>query len=272
VVTVFDVCPEVEPHRYCVSPLSMYSAEHLLSIERASRIIALSQFTARRLERDLGVSADRISIIYAAPGPEYRSDYSMRELALEKAHRHLPSSFLFYAAYKHPHKNHVRLFEALSILNQCRGERLKLVITGRPQRQRNELDDAISRLGLSEDVLDLGYVPNEEMPLLYRLASLLVFPSLMEGFGLPVLEAMASGCPVVCSNVTSLPEVAGDAALFCNPRDPEDIAQKIALVLDDEGLRSRLIKNGFARASQFSWEKAALQTIKVYQSVIGARP
>lgn len=113
----------------------------------------------------------------------------------------------------------------------------------------------------------MGYVPDQEIALLYRLATLLVFPSLIEGFGLPILQAMASGCPVVCSSVASLPEVAGDAALFCNPTDPKDIAQKIALVLDDGDIRRRLIEKGFARARQFSWEKAALQTIRVYDSV-----
>jgi len=268
VVSVYEV------HRRFQSPgskpLSVRHERHAVAVRAATRIITLSGFTRDNLVRHLGAPAERIEIVHGAAGPEFSREYSRDEIHAEKVRRSLPDSFLFYPAFTWSHKNHVRLLEALAILQRSRP--VRLVLTGRPRHAAPEIRRAIARLGLSEQVIELGYVPDEEVPLLYRLATALVFPSLGEGFGLPIVEAMASGCPVVCSGVTSLPEVAGDAALFCDPTDSKDIAEKVALLLDSEDMRRRLIDKGLARAAQFSWEKAALQTFKVYESAVREGP
>ena len=143
----------------------------------------------------------------------------------------------------------------------------KLIFTGIKKQSHSAVAKEIERLGLKDDIIHIGYLPYEDLPLLYNAASLLVFPSLFEGFGMPVVEAMGVGLPVACSNTTSLPEVAGGAAILFDPEDPEDIAEKVAALLNDEALKKTLVQKGLARASMFTWEQTALKTKKVYEDV-----
>ena len=135
-----------------------------------------------------------------------------------------------------------------------------------------EVNATVERLRLEQDVVFLGHVPDEDIPALYSLADLLVMPSLYEGFGLPPLEAMACGTPVVASNATSLPEVVGDAGLLVAPREACALAEAIETVLSDSQLRNRMVERGLARASTFTWERTAEETASVYRHVLGAVP
>jgi glycosyltransferase involved in cell wall biosynthesis len=175
-------------------------------------------------------------------------------------------SYLFFPGHTWHHKNHRAAVSALAIL--CRaGADLTLVCTGGQREAQPALERLVAENGLEGRVLFLGYVPREAMPALYSGARCLVFPSLFEGFGLPVLEAMSCGCPVVCSNATSLPEVAGEAALLIDPNNPEAIAEAIRSVHENDGLRTSLAARGVKRAQLFSWRRHALETLRVLRMV-----
>jgi len=182
----------------------------------------------------------------------------------------LERPFLYYPAASWPHKNHVALLEALRLLLDRGRFDGDLVLSGLAREGHGEVEQAIARLRLTERVRLLGHVPGGELPALYGSAEALVFPSRFEGFGLPVLEAMACGCPVACSDTTSLPEVAGGAALLFDPGAPEDIAARVGDLLDDGGLRQRLRAAGLRRAADFGWDRVARETVASYRAAAAA--
>src|SRR6186997_2600978 len=179
----------------------------------------------------------------------------------------LHDEFVLYAGNVKPHKNLERLIQAFHIVRNRGLEHLKLVLIGDEISKYAALRRAVHSHQLHKYVRFLGYLPEETLAVMYRLAGVFVFPSLYEGFGLPPLEAMASGTPVVTSNVSSLPEVAGDAAVLVNPYDPEAIAEGIYQVLTDEQLRRGLRQRGLARARQFSWETSVRRVREVYKEI-----
>lgn len=212
-----------------------------VAARRADRVIVLSEFAKRRALATLGLREERVRVVHSGvdharfhPGGEQREP------------------FLLYPAKPWPHKNHARLFEAFALLRRERPE-LRLVLTG---GGFGSVPDGVEALGI---------VSSDELAVLYRTASAMVFPSLYEGFGLPPLEAMASGCPVACSNAASLPEITGDAARLFDANDASAIADGIRDVLDrPEEWRER----GLARAAQFSWDATARATEAVYRELL----
>ncbi|MEJ2700142.1 MAG: glycosyltransferase family 1 protein, partial [Desulfuromonadales bacterium] len=215
------------------------------------------------------VPAGKIDVVYNGYGGEYRVIDDVDELERVRSRYGLERHFLYFPAATWPHKNHRRLLGALRILVDRYRFDGQLVLTGISMKSHGDILKEIERLDLGEQVKILGYLPYAELPYLYNLARLLVFPSLFEGFGLPLVEAMACGCPVVCSDVTAIPEVIGKAGLLFDPTAEEDIAAKIWSAWNDEELRKRLVALGFQRAGLFRWEKAALQTIEVYKKALG---
>ena len=165
-------------------------------------------------------------------------------------------------------KNLRRLLEACELLWRA-GEHRPLVVVGARLRKHGGINETLTRPGLERRVVFTGYVPEADLPALYSAADLFVFPSLYEGFGLPPLEAMACGTPVVCSNSSSLPEVVGDAAVTVDPYDVEALAQAMHRVLSDANLRDELRAKGLARTAQFTWERTARETWRVYEKVLG---
>jgi glycosyltransferase involved in cell wall biosynthesis len=170
-----------------------------------------------------------------------------------------------------PHKNVERLIDAFALLRRRGVDGLKLVIIGDEISKFQTLRRAVHRHKLHKHVRFLGFVPDDTLSVLYRLAGVFVFPSLYEGFGLPPLEAMACGAPVITSNVSSLPEVVGDAALLVDPYSSEAIADAIWKVLSDSSLSARLRAKGLARAQDFSWERSVAKTLEIYREVAGTR-
>ena len=155
-------------------------------------------------------------------------------------------------------------------LNKLNGNN-KIVIVGKKDKAYDEIFDIIKNYDLQNRVVFTGFVPDKDLVLLYNAATLFVYPSLYEGFGLPLLEAMSCGTPVITSNLSSLPEVVGNAAITVNPYDFEELAKKIDKVLSDKELQKILIKKGVNRAKEFTWEKTALETIKVYEKVLNTK-
>lgn len=186
-----------------------------------------------------------------------------------KVNFELPKKFILCAGSIEPRKNLISLLKAYNNLDMSIKKEYKLILTGFKGWENQEI---VSLINQNKDYVNyLGYISDEELVAVYNLATLFVYPSFYEGFGLPVLEAMACGTPVVCSNTTSLPEVGGDAVVYCDPYNVDDIREKMETVLDDENLQKEMIVKGLERAKQFTWEKAAKEHIKVFKSVLDSQ-
>jgi glycosyltransferase involved in cell wall biosynthesis len=250
---------------------------------RADRVMAVSISTRRDVQAVLGIPPDRIRVVYNAPdptfcGPDGTASASRNgqevERVLDRYRIHYP--FLLYVGRTNPQKNIPRLVEAFAV---ARGELkdhpvyrdLRLIIIGDEIARHPALRHAVIESRVETSVRFLGFVPIETLRSFYRAASAFVFPSLYEGFGLPPLEAMACGTPVVCSNVNSLPEVVGDAAVIVNPENVFDIARGMREILLDEDLRRCLIARGFEQVHKFSWEQTAKQVLQAYEEIVSYR-
>ena len=227
-----------------------------VSSHLADQVITISHFSKQTIARHYRLSPDRIRVAYPCIDDRFnRADTIAR--APDYA---LPETFILYPANRWRHKNHAALLQAMQLIQRQSGLRIHAVFTGVDESNGYDLLAEAVRAGLGGVVHKLGHVPVEQMVYLYRRARMLVFPSLFEGFGLPLVEAMATGCPIAASKCTSLPEVAGEAALYFDPNSPEDIAATVQTLWSDEGLRARLIEIGFRRASMFS----ATQTMQAH--------
>jgi glycosyltransferase involved in cell wall biosynthesis len=184
-----------------------------------------------------------------------------------KSNYGLHSPFLYYPAATWPHKNHIRLLKALKILKDEYRFDGKLVLSGIAMQMHPMILEEIKLLDLSGTVKVLGYLPEEELPYLYNLARLMVFPSLFEGFGIPLVEAMACGCPIVCSNVTSIPEVVGEAAVMFSPDSVEDMAEKIWALWNNDKQLQIMKQSGLRRVQFFSCEEMTRKTLDVYAKI-----
>ncbi len=236
-----------------------------LSAGRAKRLIAVSAHAAAETTRLLGVPADKIDIVYHGVDPHFRP-LAADEVAAFRARKKLPERFVLHVGTLEPRKNHIRLVEAFA---QIRETGTALVLAGARGWLYDELFRKVEALGLSKDVVFYGYASSEELPLLYNAAAALAYPSLYEGFGLPVIEAQACGTPVLTSNVSSLPEAAGDAALLVDPEDTDALAAGLNLLLSDDSQRQQLSERGLAHAAQFSWLRSARETAGTYRSALG---
>jgi glycosyltransferase involved in cell wall biosynthesis len=231
----------------------------------ATHLIADSSATQNDLIERYGIEPDKITVVY--PGYDEVTFQPVRdEMAIEvvKARYGITGNYILFLGTLQPRKNLTRLIEAYWKL---KAGSWKLVIAGKTGWLYEDIFRRVEEMGLEESVLFPGYVATGDLPALLSGARLFVFPSLYEGFGLPVLEAMACGTPVVCSNVSSLPEVAGDAAVPVDPLDVKELAAAMERVLGDEELRAGLIKRGFEQAKRFSWEKCARETLHALESV-----
>ncbi len=237
--------------------------------DQAQLVVALSEWGGQDLITHYQLPAEKVvvvplgSVLDAYPPPQ-ASDL----LVIRKKYS-LPDRFLFYPAYSWPHKNHKRLLDALALLRDRASLSVPVVFSGGQGVFFKALRQHVQKLQLGDQVRFVGFVSPTELVGLYRLCSGLIFPSLFEGWGLPILEAFASGVPVACSNVTSLPEVAGDAALMFDPYDVEQIAAAVARLWQDANLRSTLIARGTQRARAFSWQKTARLFRAHYRRLLG---
>jgi glycosyltransferase involved in cell wall biosynthesis len=238
-----------------------------LAARRSHRIVTASNSTRDDLVRLLGVRPDKVDVVPLGLGSRPRAE-AMPEAEVRARHRLGDRPLALSVSAKRPHKNLVRLLEALSAIPAER--RPVLVLPGYSTPHEDELRERASALGVASDVRFLGWVDASELEGLYRTAACFVFPSLHEGFGLPVLEAMARGVPVACSNRSSLPEVAGDAALLFDPCDTTEIAGAIETLLVDVSRAERLRVAGRERAQRFSWRQAARLTLASYERALAA--
>jgi glycosyltransferase involved in cell wall biosynthesis len=271
VLTLHDIQQEYHPEFFTAQELWFRRRAYKPSAEKASLIITDSEFTRQTLVEKYQVPATKIFPIFmGVDHTVFKPGHPQEELQWLRGKYHLPEQFAFYPANTWPHKNHVRLARAWALLRRCVSVNCPLVLTGKAREGHKSLLAEVKRLGLQREVLSLGYVPHREMPLLYAAASFLIFPSLFEGFGLPVLEAMASGCPVACSNLTAPPEIAGGAALLFDPYSEEEIAKVARRLMEDKDTQQALRQRGLERARGFSWERTARETLQIYYKAVQA--
>lgn len=268
IVTIHDLILTKYPTQRAstLGPL-LYHLKHIAyqlaissAVKRAARIIAVSQYTKEDIVRHFPVDSTKISVIYEAvesPAQEATSDTAV----LERYHIHPP--YLLYVGNVYPHKNIDGLLEAFGLL-RSRGRDLQLVLVGKEDYFMKQIKALVRTKPYAAVVKFTGYVPDGELPSLYRHAEAYVFPSFCEGFGLPGLEACSLGLPVVASNNSCLPEILGDAAVYFDPHQPMEITGAISRVLDDHTVRERLISAGYARVKQFDWRRMAEHTRALY--------
>jgi glycosyltransferase involved in cell wall biosynthesis len=244
-------------------------------LQRARRVIAVSDATRRDVETHMNIPPGRIRRVYNAPDPGFLARSAEPEERLRIMERYQVNyPFLLYAGNIRRHKNVPRLVEAFAVLREQLAaypeyRELRLVIIGDTISQFPAVRQAVVKSKMEHVVRFLGFVPFETLRCFYEMAAAFVFPSRYEGFGLPPLEAMACGTPVVTSNVSSLPEVVGDAAVLVNPENVFDIARGVRDVLLDAGLREDLVRRGKEQARRFSWERTARQVLEIYVEAAG---
>jgi len=278
VVTIHDMSNLLFEEEHSSFRMQLRRFRFRRGLMRAQRVIAVSEATKRDVENLLGVPPDRICRVYNAPDPAFFQRASnpgqQQGRILERYQIHYP--FLLYAGNIRPHKNIPRLVEAFAVVRDQLASHpvykdMRLVIIGDTISENLAVRQSVIRSRVENVVRFLGFVPFDTLRCFYESAAGFVFPSRHEGFGLPPLEAMACGTPVVTSNVSSLPEVVGDAAVLVNPENVFDIARGIRDVLLDEELRARLIRRGREQAARFSWSWTARQVLEIYKEAAAER-
>lgn len=254
ILTVHDLAYLIYPE--CAVPALGWYLHRAVprSIAHADLVLADSECTRQDVVHLLGVAPEKVRTLYLGVEPAYRPLEEV-EVAAARARYNLPARFLLTVGTVEPRKNLPRLCEALAGLPDAL--RLPLVVAGKPGWLYEASFAAVERLGLRDAVRFLGFVPEADLPALYNLALALAYPSLYEGFGLPPLEGMACGTPVLTSNVSSTPEVVGEAAVLVDPLDVGAIREGLRRLIEDDGLRAQLRAAGLERAREFTWEKAA---------------
>jgi glycosyltransferase involved in cell wall biosynthesis len=262
VITVHDVISTIYPESFTAATTIRYKLFFSRTLKSADKIIADSENTKNDLMRYYHVPDDKIKVIplgvekrFCRLNPEAVEDIRRRY--------HLDFPFILYTGTLEPRKNLPALIKAFSVI-KLKHHHYKLVIAGMKGWKYQGIFDQVTALDLEKDVVFTGYVPDEDLPALYNAAEVFVYPSFYEGFGLPPLEAMACGCPVITSNTSSLPEVVGNAGIMIDPNDHDELVQAIDSVLSDLTLKEKLRELGQERAKEFSWEKCATETWSVY--------
>ncbi len=268
VATVLDLAYLTMPRAYRYTDVLYMRLAMPGSFRRANALLCISEHTRQDLERLFPFAKPKASVTPLGLHPRYRMTPRSGFDDEVRSRYALRQPYLFYAGSLSPRKGVPQLLEAFSLLKREQRIPHLLVLTGGWNWGNVNAYRMADSVGLRDQVMILGEVPSDHMPALYRLADLFVYPSLYEGFGLPVLEAMACGCPVVCSKLTSLPEVAGDAAVLVDPKDTARMAAEMYRALVDKDVRAMLMEKGLRRSQGYTWEATAHKTLKVFERVM----
>ncbi len=275
VVTIHDIIQLRVPGYLPNRKIKAYMQLVAQAIQHTTSIITVSEHAKQDIVAGLKLPPERIHVIYEAAGDEYQPVTDPATLATARARYGLGERYIFYLGGMERRKNLLQLVRAFAQLcQQLDDPNLQLFISGNPDRFNGAFfpdpRPLAAELGITERII-YRFVEEEDKPTIYSAASLFVFPSLYEGFGLPPLEAMSCGAAVVCSNRTSLPEVVGDAALSVDPDNTHDLAEAMQRILTDNTLRADLQARSLQRAGQFNWRKTAVETLAVYEEVLASR-
>lgn len=255
VLVIHDLSPVLMPEMYSWKAQIWHKLINIPALaKRADKIFAVSEYTKQSLVKEFGINPDKISVgLLGIDHQRYNSNISLGAQRNIRNVYNLPGEFILFLGTLEPRKNLVRLIKAFESLQSEE----TLVIAGKLGWRYNEVMSLIQSSPKRKQIMYLGYIPEEDKPALIKLAKVFAWPSLYEGFGLPVLEAMAVGIPVITSNVTSLPEVVGDSALTVNPYNISEIADGLKVLLTDNATRENYIQKGLNRSKEFSWQKTA---------------
>ncbi|HAR63787.1 MAG TPA: hypothetical protein DF296_00095 [Candidatus Margulisbacteria bacterium] len=271
--TIHDLCQFRIGQKY--DPYRMFYVQKILPMlaKRLSHIVTPSHCSKDDVVTFYGIPEDRISAVHnGIDHSKYFKRDKVGSLSILNAKYHIqPGYILYLSRLEHPGKNHVRLIEAFSQLKKSGMLKQKLVLVGAPWNGHEKIYEAVKRMDLEKDVIFPGFVEGNDLPHFVSGADLFIYPSLFEGFGIPVIEAMASGIPVACSNTSSLPEIVEDAALLFDPLDCNDIAEKIIAAINDEATRSMLMEKGLEQAKRYTWQAAAKKILTLLEVAGGGK-
>ena len=268
VVTIHDLSPVLFPELYEGISSNAIVGSTKRAIEQADLILADSEHTRKDIIEMYGVSPAAVRTIYLGLDERYWGIVRNEYVEAVKRKYDLPESFIFHVGSYHPRKNTDAILKALRIL-KSRRKNVKLVLSGKRTRYLEHIKEMVCDLHLEHAVVFLGYLSDGEIHALYSAARVMVYPSLYEGFCLPIVEAMASGLPCVVANRACMPEIAGGAAIAVDPDEPEDIADAVVTVMEKDEVREKMIASGYERAKRFSWRETASQTLAAYNKVAG---
>jgi len=268
VVNVYDLAYEHHPELFPPSVVTRFRAFVPLTVRRAAVVLTISEFSKMDIVRRYRVPPEKVVVTPLAADPMFCPSHDMDRLAAVRERYGTGDRFILCVGNLQPRKNLRTLIDAYVKLRRADAIRHKLVLVGRKAWLYDDIFAVARASGYADDLVFTDYVPDEDLVALYNAAELFVYPSIFEGFGLPPLEAMACGTPVVCSNTSALPEVVGDAARTVDPLDAEALAAAIATVSGNAALRQRLSERGIARASCFSWEDSARIAADTYRRVM----
>jgi len=263
VITICDVSFARHPEWHPIDRVQYLEKYLLKQLSKVEAIITISEFSRKEILNLLGVNPDKVYVTPLGVDRSFTPGKRQKE--------GLPKEYVLFLGNLEPRKNLPTLLHAYRSLPRSLRDRFPLVIAGASGWHTKELKKALHLFPNDEKPILTGYVPQQLLPDLYRGASLFVYPSFYEGFGLPVIEAMACGVPVVASNTTSLPEVVGDAGILINPYHPDELKEAMSKLLEDPGYRKQMSEKGLKRAKLFSWEKCARGTLAVYEKATGER-
>lgn len=273
IITVHDIIPALLlPESYPSFTVSNFKVFPGLSLMKATQAIAVSNFTKKDLEKFYNIPKSKINVIYNGIDSIYKPTKNNKVLNRYKKKFGFKDNFIVYLSGANPRKNHERLIKAFRKFKSKYKNDFKLLLVGEGNEENIiHLKNLTKEMYLSNNIIFAGYLPIKDIPVILSSAKLMIYPSLYEGFGLPPLEAMACGCPVACSNTSSLPEVTKDAALMFNPYNIEEISEAIHKVTTNRQFCDRLIAKGFNRIKNFSWKKTQEETFKIYLSLVNKK-
>jgi glycosyltransferase involved in cell wall biosynthesis len=266
ILTFFDLQHEYYPQFFTPAELDYRARTYRPSVEKAIHIIVPSKYTRQTLIEKYSVPLDKMSFVPVGLIKSFQRP-EKGKIDQVKAKYNLPEKFIFYPANPWPHKNHACLMAALRIYQEKYGRPPELVLSGRLQNKVWDAKQLAIAAGVEENIIDLGFVPFEDLPALYSAATLMVFPSLFEGFGIPLVEAMACGCPIAAANATAIPECVNNAALLFDPFDPGAIAEAVHQLINDQTLRHTLMERGYQQLGRYDWKLIVSQLLQIYKRV-----
>jgi glycosyltransferase involved in cell wall biosynthesis len=236
--------------------------------KKAKKILTVSDFENQRICSHFGFNKDLVQTVYNAAGTHFKKIANPQTLAETKAKYNLPDNYIFFLGNTDPKKNVRGVLKAISILRSSNLLPCKLLMLDINRQYLHDLANDIGDPTIVDEIVFTGYVPNKELPAIYSMATLFLYPSLRESFGIPLVEAMLCEVPIITSNTSSMPEIVSDAAVLCNPFEPQSIADAISMVLANKGKQQEMKDKGLKRGQMFSWELNAISTLEVYKSFV----
>jgi glycosyltransferase involved in cell wall biosynthesis len=263
VITLHDIIPYRMPETVGPQYLKIYNEEIPHIIKNCDGIITVSNFSREDISQALNFPKEKIFVTHLAAEDIYYPRNKLECKNYIRTHYGIEDNFILYIGGFSPRKNIKGLIEAFSKVKAKLKDNVKLVILGKKGRSYYDYRDLVHSLNLKDEVIFTGYVPMEELPLFYNAAYVFCYPSFYEGFGLPPIEAMACGTPTIASNVTSIPEILGDAVLYVNPSNIEDLSEKLLNILSDKTLHDKMYFKSLKQSGKYSWKNTAIETIEI---------